>query len=52
LLQKEKEKRDRLKELGIAYDFTGYVSTVFAQSLGWDSGCLQESAALIGKGGG
>ena len=26
LLQKEKEKRDRLKELGIAYDFSGYVS--------------------------
>ena len=24
--QKEKEKRDRLKELGIKYDFTGYVS--------------------------
>lgn len=26
LLQKEKEKRDRLKELGIKYDFPGYVS--------------------------
>jgi len=26
LLQKEKEKRDRLKELGIKYDFSGYVS--------------------------
>lgn len=26
LLQKEKEKRDRLKELGIEYDFSGYVS--------------------------
>ena len=24
LLQKEKEKRDRLKELGIEYDFPGY----------------------------
>lgn len=27
MLQKEKEKRDRLKELGIKYEFTGYVST-------------------------
>ena len=25
LLEKEKEKRDRLKELGIKYDFPGYV---------------------------
>jgi len=28
LLQKEKEKRDRLKELGIKYEFTGYVSMI------------------------
>ena len=28
LLQKEKEKRDRLKELGIKYDFPGYVRFV------------------------
>lgn len=28
LLEKEKEKRDRLKELGIKYEFTGYVSIV------------------------
>jgi len=28
LLQKEKEKRDRLKELGIKYDFTGYVRII------------------------
>jgi nucleolar protein 15 len=27
LLEKEKEKRTRLKELGIDYDFAGYVST-------------------------
>jgi nucleolar protein 15 len=26
LLEKEKEKRNRLKELGISYDFSGYVS--------------------------
>lgn len=26
LLEKEKEKRDRLKELGIKYEFTGFVS--------------------------
>ena len=26
LLMKEKEKRDRLKELGIKYDYTGYVN--------------------------
>ena len=25
LLEKEKEKRDRLKELGISYEFPGYV---------------------------
>ncbi|CDW88104.1 UNKNOWN [Stylonychia lemnae] len=30
LLQKEKEKRDRLKELGIKYDFTGYTGIVEA----------------------
>ena len=28
LLQKEKEKRDRLKELGIEYDFPGYKACV------------------------
>lgn len=28
LLEKEHEKRNRLKELGIDYEFTGYVSTI------------------------
>lgn len=28
LLEKEKEKRDRLKELGIKYEFPGFVSPI------------------------
>lgn len=32
LLEKEKEKRTRLKELGIDYEFAGYVSTLLIHS--------------------